>query len=338
MAAPDIAIVGVTGNTHVASSLERAARARGLGVRVIDAMDGYRGPWLLKKSLWWFAEKRPLRMGRFSAEIATAITDAPPRVLLTLGQAPVDGSLLDRARALGARCVNWSTDDPWNPAHRAGWHMRNLLHYDLVLTPRRANLADFRSLGCRAVDWLPFGYDPDLFKPPPPSDTATAARHDVLFVGGADADRAAFFEEFARVGPAPALAGAYWNRRAACARFAIGLKTAGELCALTAAASVNLCLVRRANRDGHVMRSFEIPAVGGFMIAEDTDEHREFFGPDGECVLYFRTPAEAATRAREALANPAERARMAGAARARVVAGGHTYGDRLEAIMRLATS
>ncbi len=33
------------------------------------------------------------------------------------------------------------------------------------------------------------------------------------------------------------------------------------------------------------------------MLAEDTEEHREIFGPDGEAVLYFRTPREAGERA-----------------------------------------
>ena len=63
------------------------------------------------------------------------------------------------------------------------------------------------------------------------------------------------------------------------------------------AAKVNLCLVRRAKRDGHVMRSFEIAAVGGCMLAQDTDEHREIFGPEGEAVrLFSRRAAPARAR------------------------------------------
>jgi hypothetical protein len=48
------------------------------------------------------------------------------------------------------------------------------------------------------------------------------------------------------------------------------------------------CPVRRASRDGHIMRSFEIAAVGGCMLAQDIDEHREIFGSEGEAVVYFR--------------------------------------------------
>ena len=36
------------------------------------------------------------------------------------------------------------------------------------------------------------------------------------------------------------------------------------------------------------MRSFEIAAVGGCLLAQDIDEHREIFGSEGEAVVYFR--------------------------------------------------
>jgi spore maturation protein CgeB len=88
-------------------------------------------------------------------------------------------------------------------------------------------------------------------------------------------------------------------------------------------------LVRRANRDGHVMRSFEIAAIGGCMLVEDTDEHRAIFGSDGEAVRFFSTPQEAAARAKFLLADPSERTRLAAAVRARITGAPHTFRDRL---------
>ena len=93
------------------------------------------------------------------------------------------------------------------------------------------------------------------------------------------------------------LAGAYWDRYPAFRAYALGIKPPEIVRALTAAAKVNLCLVRRANRDGHVMRSFEIAAIGGCIMAQDTDEHRDISGPEGEVVIYFRDAKEAAQRA-----------------------------------------
>jgi hypothetical protein len=87
--------------------------------------------------------------------------------------------------------------------------------------------------------------------------------------------------EFMRHGPSVKVAGGYWEKYPALRTHALGLKPPEIIHALTAAAKVNLCLVRRANRDGHVMRSFEIAAIGGCMLVEDTEEHRAIFGGDG---------------------------------------------------------
>ena len=80
------------------------------------------------------------------------------------------------------------------------------------------------------------------------------------------------------------------------------------------------------------MRSFEIPAAGGFMLAEDTDEHREFFGAEGNLVLYFKTALEAAEKSAHILTRPEERSQMSKALHRFVVTGGHSYEDRLKAV------
>jgi len=85
-----------------------------------------------------------------------------------------------------------------------------------------------------------------------------------------------------------------------------------------------------------VMRSFEIAAIGGCMLAEDTEDHRTIFGGDGDSVHYFRTPKQAAALARLLIDDPAERARLAASVRDRVSRGSHTYRDRLCTILDVA--
>jgi spore maturation protein CgeB len=204
----------------------------------------------------------------------------------------------------------------------------------MVCSTRRSNLDDFQHLGCRKVHYLPFGYDETLFASQMQSGDTPA--HDVLFVGGADTDRAAFVAEFMHQGLPVAVAGGYWERYPAFRAHALGTKPPEAIRALTAAAKVNLCLVRRANRDGHVMRSFEIAAAGGCMLAQDTNEHREIFGPEGGTVVYFRDAKEAAQRARALLCDSFERKRLAAGLHRRIVEGAHTYADRLATILGIA--
>src|SRR5262249_30486650 len=103
---------------------------------------------------------------------------------------------------------------------------------------------------------------------------------------------------------------------------------------VTAAAKITLVLVRRANRDGHVMRTFEAAACRTCMLVEDTPEHRSFFGAEGECVAYFDTIQQMVGQAQTLLCDEGLRRRLAGAAYQRIVVEGrHTYVDRLRTML-----
>jgi spore maturation protein CgeB len=49
---------------------------------------------------------------------------------------------------------------------------------------------------------------------------------------------------------------------------------------------VQLNFLRPHNEDSHNLRSFEIPAAGGIMLAPDSTEHRAYFAPDKEIFLF----------------------------------------------------
>lgn len=330
-----IALVGSFSGTHIAGSFARAAAHNAIDCMLFDVADSNRGNRLLRTISWRLVDRRPLRLSRFSADVVAAcVATEKPDVLIATGPAALNEHALCALRARGVVCINYSTDDPWNPVHRARWHLRALPAYDIVFSPRRSTINDLVQLGCSDVRYLPFGYDEALFFAP--RDTAQAHVHDVLFVGGADPERVAFMTAFRRRGPKLTLVGGYWHSYAAMRPYALGVQPPDALRALTTAARVNLCLVRRANRDGHVMRSFEIAATGGCMLVEDTDEHREIFGQDGEAVAYFRTAEEAALRAQALVADPAECGRLRTAVRARINSGAHTYGDRLATMLHAA--
>jgi spore maturation protein CgeB len=329
-----LAVVGSLDGSHVGGSLARAAARLGVDTVVFDSAEAAKGNRYLHALSWRLADRRPLQLGRFSACVVDICTSSKPDVLVATGIAPLTAQALQALRAKGIFCINFSTDDPWNPMQLARWYLRALPAYDVVLTPRRANVDDFRKVGCGDVRYLPFGYDDALFHPV--KVTGEVPEYDVLFVGGADRDRLAFVRAFTSIGPPLALVGGYWDRYSATRPYALGLSSPETLRKLTAAAKVNLCLVRRANRDGHVMRSFEIAAVGGCMLAEDTEEHRAIFGDDDEAVRYFRTPEDAAIRARWLIADAAERERLATSVRTRIADGAHTYRDRLASMLEIA--
>jgi len=326
-------LVGQDDNTHVGASLLRAAREMQLDACFLDVRGAWSKSRLRTAIDWRFRGHRPSKLRAFSQLVVQTCQEFSPNYLLTTGAGPIDESALRDIGALGVRRLNFSTDDPWNPGQRAPWFMRALRHYDAVFSPRRSNLDDFRRHGIRRVEYLPFAYDPFLWTSEPATQKVAASTCDVLFVGGADRDRTPFIAALSRAGLRVTVYGGYWSRLGPGTVRDMGLGDAAAIREATLAAPVSLCLVRRANRDGHVMRSFEIAAIGGCLLAEDTPEHHEIFGEEGKRVLYFDTEATMIDRARLLLSDPALRQRLATCAHRHIVSNRNTYRDRLETML-----
>jgi spore maturation protein CgeB len=314
---------------HMGSHLYKAARSLDMETAVQDARLATEGPrWAIAAS--WRLGRRPLRLGQYGKSLIERCVQFQPRVVICVGIAPVSRNVLLTVRKMGISVFNYLTDDPWNPGHYARWFLQALRHYDYVFSPRRANLDDLKRHGCPAVSYLPFAYSEDahLIR-----DCRTATEDssgpDIVFVGGGDSDRIPFMTALLQANFSLRLYGGYWERFPATLRNAGGIIPPPEVQRVTVGARIALCLVRRANRDGHVMRSLEIPAMGGCMLAESTAEHRDLFGEEGHAVLYFQDIPELIRKARWLLDHPEERQRLRTAVHRRITSGGHTYRDRL---------
>jgi hypothetical protein len=329
-----VVLVGNPGPEHVGAHLYRGLQSAGLNGILVDAAAAYRANKWVARWNWRFRDRRPTRLESFSADVERECGSRRNVCLITTGVAPVTAAALGRLGAAGAARLNFLTDDPLNPAHRASWFLEALSQYDVVFSPRRQNMDDLRAIGCRRVEYLPFAYCPEVHFP---EAGEVPFENDVLFAGGADADRMPWVTALIRAGMRLALYGGYWDRNSETAPFARGIVDLATLRHAVASSRISLCLVRRANRDGHAMRSFEVPAMGGCMLTEDTPEHRELFGAEGQSVLYFANPGEMVEKARWLLDHEEERKRLARAVTDRITNGRNTYQDRLERMMSFAS-
>jgi spore maturation protein CgeB len=330
-------IVGFTQPGHMGNYLASAATQLGLDHRILDAGAAQASSRLGQMIDWRLRGKRPTHLERFAAQVQDACAVTRCDLVLTTGCAPLDRSHIEKLRERGVKLVNYSTDDPWNPALRAPWFLSTLASYDVVFTPRRANVRDFRACAVRHVYYLPFAYDPEVHRPWP-KDTAAGKPSDVLFVGGCDGDRLPLIGALSDAGLDLALFGGYWDRHFKTRRHWRGLAGQDTIRSASAAARICLCLVRRSNRDGHVMRSFEAAAIGGCILAEDTNDHRELFGPHDHAVRYFSTITEMVQQAKLLLADPDARRRLSIHLRERLDAGKHTYANRLAEMLRASNA
>ena len=330
-----VLIVGNRGGTNIGERFEIAARSLQIDVQLSESRLAMEGPAMIQKLNWWFRGRRPTRLLEFGNELVQSCKKFRPHTLLSTGIAPIDKNSLRELKELNIRRINYLTDDPFNPAHHASWFLEALPYYDHVFSVRKSNLNDLKKLGCPQVNYLPFGYAPELHYPETPATVEEQSKFgcDIVFYGGADKDRFLYARALVKAGFDVALYGDYWERYSETRAHFRGYADPRTVRLAIGGAKVSLCLVRRANRDGNSMRTFEIPAIGGCMLTEGTEEHQEIFGEEGKTVVYFKAIPEMIEKLRWLLSNGEERQRLAQAGHHLVINGNHTYKDRLLAML-----
>jgi spore maturation protein CgeB len=331
-----ILIIGYSQPGQMGSYLASAADKLRLNYQIMDMSGAETNSRVVQSFYWRLRNKRPANLAWFASQVLQTCAVTRPTVAITTGgRAPLEGAHIQKLRSLGITVMNYSTDDPWNPVLRAPWFISALPYYNTIFTPRRSNLDDFYRCGVRDIHYLPFAYDPEVHRPWP-EDRPPGAASDALFVGGCDAERLPLISAFAESGLNLALFGRYWNNHSKTRAHWRGVVDQDTIRAASATAAICLCLVRRANRDGHVMRSFEAAAIGGCILAEDTADHRELFGPEDLAVRYFKTIPEMVRQAKILMADPNLRWRLTLALRERMATRSDTYADRLAAMLQLS--
>lgn len=331
---PRALLVANGDRSHVGAHLLAAAQGK-RPVTLIDTRAAWEAPRFWARILHHLPGKRPARLGSFSQRVAALGGGGQFTHVITTGIAPVTARSLAQLRARGLRTVNFLTDDPWNPAHNTAHFWSALSQYDVVFTPRTANLADLCAQGCRDVRYLPFAYNPDEHFAEMAVNDEERAKYscDVAFIGGADAQRVALLRPLLATQLSCQLYGGYWERHAATRRYARGMVLERDYRLAVSGARVNICMGRLANRDGHAMRSYELPAMGAALVVEDTGEHRDMFGPDEQSVLYYQNAGSLAAQVQRLCADEPLRLRLALAAKSRVGTAANTYAARLQTLL-----
>lgn len=97
-------------------------------------------------------------------------------------------------------------------------------------------------------------------------------------------------------------------------------------------AKVNFNTTSKQMKGAVNQRVFDAPATGAFVLTDQRDQMENLFEPHTE-IAFYNDPGDIPHMVRHFLDNPAERQRIADAARTRILAE-HTYEHRLESLMR----
>lgn len=320
-------------------ALLEVAAERGYEHEVVDEFAfKYRVEASLAHKIFYRATgRRPLSYWRFNRGLLKRAEIFRPDVVLVVKGENISPGTLAAFKKIGRPfLVNFTTDDPFNRASNTRVWLRSLPSYDLICSPRRAPIPEIRSLTGSRVEYVRFGYKPSVhFPESAPANLQEKYACDVVFIGGADRDRVPYLRAIAEVPNVRLhLHGGGWARDPRLRRLARGFALGRDYRYAIDGASIVLNLVRRSNRDGHVMRTFEVPACGGFMLSDRTPDHRELFTEDVDAA-FFEGTDELVDKVRKYLPASDQRAATAQRAHDVVVGGANTYSDRLRQILSL---
>jgi spore maturation protein CgeB len=214
--------------------------------------------------------------------------------------------------------------------------VRSLAFHDVYFTTKTYGVAELAALGCPKVVFSGNAYDEAIHRPMTlEGGDVEKFSADVGFIGSYEQDRAEQMLYLDRQGFAVRIHGSMWDEFPQVKELSMPPRAPvfnEDYTKAVCGAKINLCFLRKINRDLQTQRSVEIPACGAFMLAERTDEHRELF-EEGKEAEFFSSRQELAEKVRHYLAHPDERRRIADAGRERCLRSGYSYHDRIRQML-----
>lgn len=231
-------------------------------------------------------------------------------------------------------CFN--TDNPFNTWHFGSsniWIRKSIAIYDSYLIWSKFLIEPLRLAGARKVEYLPFGYDPELHFPVSPSaEEKKKYGNEIVFIGSWDEEREWWLNQICDY-PVTIWGNAWQKARKKVRAKWKGRAVFGEdFSNVCNSSKIVLNFIRKQNIPAHNMRTFEVPACKGFMLTTRTNEQCEFFEENKE-IACFSNPNELREKLDYYLSNDDRRKDMVEKAFQKVQK--HTYYRRVRKILEI---
>ncbi len=190
-------------------------------------------------------------------------------------------------------------------------------------------------MGARKIVMTEFGYDPSLHRPIQlTEDESSKFQTDVVFIGHWEPNTEQIISILRKAGVAARVFGPGWHRaRSLSDRAQIQPVYGVDYVKALAAANICLGVLSKWNNNRYSnSRTFEIPAVGGFLLTERTDEHLRYFA-EGKEAEFYASAEELVEKTRYYLAHAEQRRAIARAGHHRCTTSGYSHRDRMKSLM-----
>jgi hypothetical protein len=352
-----ILFLGAIGPGQTSRMRMRALQRLGHEVAGVDTM----APWTRASWVSRQAQRRLFRgptIDAINRAVLAAARALRPDLVWAEKQEFLRPATVDALGAGGARRVHFTPD----PYFSLAWRRTPLMdaacgRFDTLVYCKPYERTDYEALGQPMV-YMPLGFCDETHRPLPTADPRWTST--IGFLGGWEPRRERLLRAVASAVDDLKIWGGYWDfltdgratlrRRVILGRLAGGAPfriardarlaaawQGGEVYdddyarALTGA-RIGIGFLREIVPDQHTTRTFEIPACGSLLLADRTEDHQSLFR-EGYEAEFFSSEAELVDKARFYAANEPARSRVAAAGRARCLASGYSYLDRLRPVV-----
>lgn len=251
---------------------------------------------------------------------------------------------LRRAKELSPKTVivSYSPDNMAMRHNQSQNYLDSIPYYDLHITTKSYIIDDMKRLGCKEVLFSTKSYEETFHYPRNVTkDDVERLGADVGFVGAWEEERMNSILYLTRNGVKVRVFG---NDGWACCKGDnpnLTIEDYGlydeDYAKSFMCFKISLCFLRKMNFDQQTSRTMEIPACGGFMLAERTKEHMELF-EEGVEAEFFDSDQELLEKCKYYLEHEVERKRIAEAGRERCISSGYSNVETLRKFVQHALS
>jgi len=295
---------------------------------------------------------------RLNSKVMHLAEEHRPDMLWADKQEYLNPRTLEALRQRKIRTVHFTPD----PYFTLKWKRTRIMDrcmplWDYVVTSKRYEVADYERVS-RRVLYMPLGFSEHMHRPSFSSDPELRSHFasDVAFLGGWEPRREELLAAVASTGCDLKIWGYSWDHlidgrwsiRRACrlsrnagiesfriarnesiAKALKGTEIYGEEYAWAlSGAKIGLGFLRKVCPDQHTTRTFEIPACRSMMLADRTDEHKEFF-VEGKEAEFFSSKQELVEKTQYYLKNDRAREEIAERGYLRCLNSGYSYRHRM---------
>ncbi|OAI49814.1 hypothetical protein AYO43_00095 [Nitrospira sp. SCGC AG-212-E16] len=319
------------------TALERMKVLNGLGHSTVPfdvSPFANRAPRLLQ-SVAWRLNMGPVlnQMNRELTQQAGSLR-AISHIWVDKGTWVLPETLQHLKQVTGARAVHY-TPDSQILSQRSRHFMSSIPLYDALVTTKEWEVDAYKEAGAKQVMLTHQGYDSRFFPRRIRESERSEFDSDVCFVGHTQRHYAERLQALSSLDIQLRIWGDAWPRYAEKHQWAaiVGQGLWGESYPLAlACAKIGLGLLGKHIPETSTTRTFEIPAMGTFLLAERTTLHQELY-EEGKEAEFFSSDDEMLDKARYYLGHSEARQRIAAAGRARCERSGYSTTELLQKII-----